>query len=82
MVSVLAIGPNVEGFKPGGVTPSFGGEVKPEAPCHKILWHVKDLYKVRKGYFIDKIHHFLCPNAPDLLLDDSVGRIAREHSGG
>jgi hypothetical protein len=21
---------------------SFGGEVKPSIPCHKILWHVKD----------------------------------------
>jgi hypothetical protein len=21
---------------------SFGGEAKPAAPCHKILWHVKD----------------------------------------
>jgi hypothetical protein len=23
----------------------FGGEVKPEVPCCKILWHVKELYK-------------------------------------
>jgi hypothetical protein len=46
MVSVLAIGPKVEGFKPGGGTLSFGGEVKPEASCHRILWRVKDLYKV------------------------------------
>jgi len=26
-------------------TPSFGWEVKPEVPCRKILWHVKDLLK-------------------------------------
>jgi hypothetical protein len=46
MVSVLAIGPKVCGFKPGRVdiflrateirsTPFFGGEVRPSAgPCH------------------------------------------------
>jgi hypothetical protein len=49
-VSVLAIGPKVYGFKPGRgdrfltaikirSTPSFGGEVKPETPCRKILQH-------------------------------------------
>jgi hypothetical protein len=32
--------------------------------------------------FRDKIHHFLRINPPDLLLDDSAGRIARQHSGG
>jgi hypothetical protein len=52
MVSVLAIGPKVRGFKPGRddefsraikirSTPSFGWEVKPPAPCRKILRHVK-----------------------------------------
>jgi hypothetical protein len=25
--------------------PSFGGEVKPEAPCRKILRHVKEPFK-------------------------------------
>jgi hypothetical protein len=25
--------------------PSFAWEVKPEVPCRKILWHVKDLLK-------------------------------------
>jgi hypothetical protein len=29
-------------------TPSFGGEVKPSAPCHKILWDVKEPFDVRK----------------------------------
>jgi hypothetical protein len=52
MVSVLAIGPKVHGFKPNPGdevlrvmkicgTPFFGGEAKLEAPCHMILWHVK-----------------------------------------
>jgi hypothetical protein len=52
MVSVLAIGANVCGFKLGRgggflraikihSTPSFGGEVKLEAPRYKILRHVK-----------------------------------------
>jgi hypothetical protein len=55
MVSVLGTGPKVHGFKPGqgnrflrvikmSSTPSFGGEVKTEAPC-KILRYVKELYK-------------------------------------
>jgi hypothetical protein len=52
MVSMLVIGLKVRGFKPGrgdrllraikmGSKPSFTGEVKPEAPCRKILRHVK-----------------------------------------
>jgi hypothetical protein len=51
---VLAIGPKVFGFnlvKGDGFlkvikicsTPSFGGEVKPLAPCHNILQHVENL---------------------------------------
>jgi hypothetical protein len=54
MVSMLAIGPKVHRFKPGwgdgflGVIkicsmPSFRGEVKPLAPWHKCLRHVKNL---------------------------------------
>jgi hypothetical protein len=53
MVIVLAIGPKVPGFKHAKddgflraikirSTPSFGGEVKPLAPCHKTLRHVKE----------------------------------------
>jgi hypothetical protein len=53
MVGVLAIRPKVRGFKPGQdvgflraikirSTPSFGWKVKPEAPCRKILRHVKE----------------------------------------
>jgi hypothetical protein len=56
VVSVLAIGPIGRRFEPGQgdgflraikirSTPSFGGEVKPEVPCRKILRHVKDLMK-------------------------------------
>jgi hypothetical protein len=52
VVSVLAIGPKVRGFKPGQgdgflraikirSTPSLGWEVNPEVPCLKILRHVK-----------------------------------------
>jgi hypothetical protein len=52
MVSVFVIGPKVRRFKPSqgvgflGVikissTPSFRGEVNPEAPCHKILQHLQ-----------------------------------------
>jgi hypothetical protein len=39
---------------------SFGGEVKPLVPCHKILQRVKEPYKYEKEYLIGKIHdHFL-----------------------
>jgi hypothetical protein len=30
-----------------------------------------------KEYFVDKIHHFLYPDLPDLLLGGSAARIAR-----
>jgi hypothetical protein len=52
MVRVLTLGPRVHRFKSSRrvgflrtikihSTPSFGGEVKPEAPCCKILRHIK-----------------------------------------
>jgi hypothetical protein len=61
MVSVLAIGSKVLGFKPGGgdgfsraikirITPSFGGEVKLSAPCSRILRHVKRTSKYEHEY--------------------------------
>jgi hypothetical protein len=37
---------------------------------------------VREGYVIDKIHHLLRPDPPDLLLGGSAGGIAEERSGG
>jgi hypothetical protein len=56
VVGVLGTGPKGRGFELGQgdrilraikflSTPSFRWEVKPEVPCHKILWHVKDLLK-------------------------------------
>jgi hypothetical protein len=53
VVTVLATGPKGHRFKPGQddgflmaikicSTPSFGWEVKPKAPCHEILQHVKE----------------------------------------
>jgi hypothetical protein len=56
VVSFLVTGPKGRAFEPGQgdgflraikirSTPSFGREVKPEAPCRKILLHVKDLLK-------------------------------------
>jgi hypothetical protein len=61
MASVFAIGPKVRGFKPelGNVflraikirsTLFFGGVVKPEAPCRKILRDVRD-GKYEQQYF-------------------------------
>jgi hypothetical protein len=51
--------------------------VKPETPC-KFLWHVKELYECERNISYTKIYHFLSLDPPDLLLDDSAGRIARE----
>jgi hypothetical protein len=56
VVSVLATGPEGQGFEPGQgdgflraikirSTPSIAWEVKPKVPFHKILRHVKDLLK-------------------------------------
>jgi hypothetical protein len=52
MVNMLAIGPKFCGFISGRgdelltelkicSTASFGGEVKPSASCHYILWNIK-----------------------------------------
>jgi hypothetical protein len=57
MVSVLAIGPKVCGFKPSQgerflraikirSMPCFGVEVQLLAPCHKSLQHVKNHFEV------------------------------------
>jgi hypothetical protein len=62
MVSVLAIGPKVRGFKPSQgdgflrtikirSTSFLGGERKLSAPCRKILRHVKITSKYEQRYF-------------------------------
>jgi hypothetical protein len=43
-------------------TPSFGREVNPEAPCHKILWHVEESCVAWLRYYISRIQgHFSQP---------------------
>jgi hypothetical protein len=54
--------------------------LKPDAPCRKISRQVKDLYEYERN--IDEINNFLRSDPPDLLLDESAGRIASERSGG
>jgi hypothetical protein len=60
VISVRDTGPKGRGFKSGRVygflraikirsSPSFGWEVKPEAPCRKILRHVKITSKYERG---------------------------------
>jgi hypothetical protein len=89
MVSVLFIGRKFCGFKPGRSdgflraikilsTTSFGREVKPSAPCRKILRQVKITSKCEQRYFEGQIYHFLHQVTSVLLLDDSDGRIVRE----
>jgi hypothetical protein len=73
VVNVLVTGSNGCGFRPGRSyrflmaikvcsTPSFGLEVKPEAPCHKILWHVKEPCVEWLRCYVGKIQgHFSPP---------------------
>jgi hypothetical protein len=94
MISVLAIGPSVRGFRPGRgggflraikirSTPSFGGEVKPEAPCHNIFRHVKITCRYEQKYFARPNSSFPFRIPPAcyqmallvILPDNSGGRI-------
>jgi hypothetical protein len=70
VVSVLATGPKGHRFEPGQgdgflrvikirITPSFRWEVKPDVPCPKILWHIKDLLKSHGDRWTK--FSFLCP---------------------
>jgi hypothetical protein len=58
-------------------TPSFGGEVKPLAPCRNILRHVKEPFEVWK-ICSRQNSSFPSPVPLTLLLDYSAGRTARE----
>jgi hypothetical protein len=89
MVSVLAIGFKVSGFKLGQgdgflraikirTTPSFGGKVKPEAPCGEIIRYIKKSLIsmkqiLRKARFIIPFASSSC-----LIPDDSADRISRD----
>jgi hypothetical protein len=49
-------------------TISFGGEVKPSVPCHKILRHVKDPYSMKTDTCRLNSWTFLAKFLPALLL--------------
>jgi hypothetical protein len=59
-------------------TPSFRGEVKPFAPCRKILQHVKNPFKYDMRYLVRQ--NLTLPSAVTsaLLLDHSADITARE----
>jgi hypothetical protein len=89
MVSVLTTGPKVCGFEPGQghgflramkvrSTPSFGWEVKPEAPCRNILLHVKNSLNPTGMNRLNS--HFLRP-PPTRSRDVSDGRTAEQYWG-
>jgi hypothetical protein len=104
MSRVLAIRPKVRGFKPGRgdgylrpinirSTHSFGGEVKPEVPCCKILQHVKkSLASMNKHTSQSQMHHSLRPflllatrwlcwqDCQRALVDESGIFLCRDHS--
>jgi hypothetical protein len=47
-----------------GSTPSFGWEIMPEAPCCKILWHVKEpciCLRTSSGKVVSKVYSFTDP---------------------
>jgi hypothetical protein len=92
MICVLAIRPKFRGFKPERndgflrvikirSTPSFGGEVKPEALFRKILQHVKVTCKHEQKYFSSSSFPSPVPSAcyqitlPVGLPESSGGRI-------
>jgi hypothetical protein len=92
MVSVLVIRPKIRCFKPGlgdgflraikiRSTSSFGGEVKPEAHCLKILRQVKYHLQLRtkilrKAKFIIPFSRSSC-----LLPDNSAVGLAQSSGG-
>jgi hypothetical protein len=60
------------------ITPSFGGEVKPQALWRNILGHIKITCKYEQNYFARQNS---CSFPPFLLLATrliTAGRIARE----
>jgi hypothetical protein len=83
VVSLLAIGPKVRGFRPGRgwwifkgdkirSTTFFRAEVKLFLPC-MILRHVKKPYRCEKRYFVGKIHGHISPSFRGTLLGVSAG---------
>jgi hypothetical protein len=81
MVSVLAIGPKVRGFKPGCGGEfsreikilrllSFRGAIKPEASCRKILRHVINHLQLRIKIIRKTIFIIPFARSPCLLPDD------------
>jgi hypothetical protein len=76
---MLVIGPKVRGFRPCWrqwifsdvkirSTTSFRGEVKLSVPCHKILWHIRDPYSMKRDTCRLKSRTFLAKFLPALVL--------------
>jgi hypothetical protein len=81
IVSVLAIGPKVCRFKPAWgdcILRAIKIRAMPLARCNKILRHVKNLFEVWTKIFQKQNSYFPRQVPPDLLLDISARRIARE----
>jgi hypothetical protein len=81
VVSVLAIGPKVRGFKPslGDVflrsMTFLRREVMPSAPCRKVLRRVREPFEVSNRYFVRQ-NSFPSSVPPASLLYDPDGRIS------
>jgi hypothetical protein len=56
---------------------SFRGEVKQLVPCHRILWHVKELCKYERDTYSAKFIAISCQACPASLPNISTG-YARE----
>jgi hypothetical protein len=70
VVIAFAIGPTEDDGHLGAIkirsTPYFRREVKPEFPCRKILWHVKDHYSM-KEILVGKFTDISCQVSPASL---------------
>jgi hypothetical protein len=60
-------------------TPSFGWEVKVEAQCHNILWHVKITCKCEQNAY--KVKFFLLSSILPTCSQMTAGSIAHSFGG-
>jgi hypothetical protein len=83
VISALAVGSKVRGFKPGrgrlifNGTAYFGGEVKTLVPSRKILRHVKKPYEYDRDTSKAKSTVISFQASPSTLPDISVGYCQR-----
>jgi hypothetical protein len=73
VVSMLASGTQVRGFKPGRNMPSYGGEVKPSVPCLRFAACKRSLNGVENASFQQNYQTPFSPTVPP--FDTSNARV-------